>query len=143
MIDRTIFTKNLPIKVLSLVLATALWVMATGSREEERNFLVPVTLVNTPEGLSLGSDAPRAIELTVVARRIRFLWVHPERMTIELDLKKLGEGTVIFGGMEKRLRLPPEFTVTRLYPAAIQLKLVRSVGKRADQPQNGNIPSNR
>jgi hypothetical protein len=124
------FAKNLSIKLMSLLLALALWVMASGAREEERTFSVPVILVNKPSGLAVESRVPPAVEITVIARRIRFLRVHPERMSLELDLKKVGEGTVSFSGMEKRLRLPPEFTVVRVYPAVIELKLIRTAGKK-------------
>jgi len=45
---------------------------------------------------------------------------------VNLDLKGLGEGTVAFGSMDKRLSLPPGVSVLRVYPSNIEVKLVRA-----------------
>lgn len=117
---------NLPLKLLSLLLAVALWVLATGAKDSERDISVPLSIGNLPAGLSVASSLPGTVDVTVAGPKIRLLGLRPEEMSLSLDLSNLHEGTVTFSGMEKRLRIPPGITVMRLYPSAIDVKLVRT-----------------
>jgi hypothetical protein len=117
---------NLPIKALALALAVSLWLMASGAKQEERDISLPLAVMNMPAGLAAGSQIPREIRVTVAGPKFSLQRVHGERIPVRLDLKGLGEGTVTFSGMEKRLRLPPGISVLRVYPANIDLKLVRA-----------------
>lgn len=119
-----LLTDKLPIKLLSLVLAAALWLLATGAKEEYMDVSVPVVLRNQPQGLALAGDVPRRIDVTIAGPRLRLLGLHPEKMSLEFDLRNLGEGAVTFGGIEKRLRIPTGLTVMRIYPSVLELKLV-------------------
>jgi len=118
-------TGNLPIKLLALVLAVALWLLANGAREAEKDLLVPVLVKNLPRDLTVACGLPRSIAVTVSGPKYRLLGLHPENMAVPLDLKDLGEGTALFGGMDKRLSLPPGVTVMRVYPAAVEVRLQR------------------
>ncbi|MDD2338580.1 MAG: CdaR family protein [Geobacteraceae bacterium] len=117
---------NLPLKLLSLLLAAALWVLATGAKDSERDISIPLSIGNLPAGLSVASPLPGTVDVTVAGPKIRLLGLRPEEMSLSLDLSNLHEGTVTFSGMEKRLRIPPGITVMRLYPSAIDVKLVRT-----------------
>jgi hypothetical protein len=128
MIARQPFIGNLPLKALALALAVLLWLMASAAKQEERNISLPLAVMNMPPGLAIGSRIPREIRITVAGPKFTLRGVHGERTPVLLDLKGLGEGTVTFSGMEKRLRLPPGISVLRVYPANIDLKLVRSSG---------------
>jgi hypothetical protein len=126
MIARQSFTGNLPIKLLALTLAAALWLMASGTRQEEMDISIPVAVLNIPAGLAVESRIPREIRIIIAGPTFTLRGVPVERTPIPLDLQGLGEGTVSFSGMEKRLRLPPGISVLRVYPARIELKLVRA-----------------
>jgi len=128
MIARQPLIGNLPIKALALALAVSLWLMASAAKQEERDISLPLTVTNMPPGLAVESRIPREIRITVAGPKFSLRKVHGESLPIHLDLKGLGEGTVTFSGMEKRLRLPPGISVLRVYPANINLKLVRSSG---------------
>jgi hypothetical protein len=128
MIARKPFIGNLPIKALALALAVFLWLMASTAKQEERDISLPLAVMNMPAGLAVESQIPREIRITVAGPKLSLRGVHEERTPVLLDLKGLGEGTVTFSGMEKRLRLPPGISVLRVYPANIDLKLVRSSG---------------
>jgi hypothetical protein len=132
---------KLPIKLLSLALAVALWLLATCSKVEYLDVSVPVAVRNPPPGLALAVAAPRRIDVTVAGPRIRLLGLHPERMSLELDLRNLGEGSVAFSGFEKRLRIPSGLTVTRINPSKLELRLVRVSRAGAGQcPAPRGIP---
>jgi hypothetical protein len=119
-------TGNLPIKLLALALAVALWLMASEAKQEEMELALPIITLNRPAGLAVQSRIPPDIRVTVAGPKFSLRQIHPERTSIHLDLKGVGEGTVTFGAMEKRLRLPQGISVLRVYPANIEVKLVRA-----------------
>jgi YbbR domain-containing protein len=126
MMIRQLLGNNLSIKLLSLLLAVAFWVLATGAKESERDISIPLSIRNLPAGLSVDGTLPGSVEVTVSGSKIRLLGLRPENMSLSLDLRNLQEGTVTFSGMEKRLRIPPGITVLRFYPSVIDVTLVRS-----------------
>lgn len=126
MMIRQLLGNNLSMKLLSLLLAVALWVLAAGAKESERDISLPLSIRNLPAGLSVHGAVPGSVEVTVSGPKFRLLGLRPEKMSLSLDLQNLQEGTVTFSGMEKRLRIPPGITVLRLYPSVIDVKLVRS-----------------
>ncbi|MGA7826819.1 MAG: CdaR family protein [Geobacteraceae bacterium] len=120
-----VLTNNLSLKLLALLLAVALWLLASGAKDSEREFSIPLSLRNLPAGLAVAGSVPEAVDVTVAGPKLRLLGLRSEEMSLPLDLKNLREGTVTFSGMEKRLRIPPGITVMRIYPSDIDLKLVR------------------
>lgn len=116
---------NLPIKLLALLLAVTLWLLAKGFTNVEMDIKVPVYLRNVPRGLVVRGRLPSSVQVSVAGSRIRFVEFHPERLSLELDASNLGEGTATFGNMEKRLALPPEINVLRLYPSTVEVTLGR------------------
>lgn len=123
-------TGNLPIKLLALGLAVALWLMASEAKQGERDLALPVIVVNTPAGLAVQSRIPPESRVTVAGARFSLRRIRPERIPLILDLKGVDAGTVIFGSMEKRIRLPQGISVLRVYPASIELTLVQTSGSR-------------
>lgn len=132
-------TENLSIKLLSLGLAAALWVLATGAKDAVMDVSVPVTFRNMPPGLALAGDVPARVEVTVAGSRLRFLGLRPNELSLALDLKDLGEGTATFGGIEKRLDIPAGVTVMRVYPSVLRLKLVKV--SRFDEDKDARKPA--
>ncbi len=126
MIFWRLLVNNLSLKLLALLLAVSLWLLATGAKDSERDLSIPLALRNLPAGLSVAGPLPDTVEVTVSGPRIRLLGLRSEELSLSLDLRNLREGTVTFSGMEKRLRIPPGITVMRIYPAVIDVKLVRT-----------------
>lgn len=122
---RQALTGNLHLKLLSLALAAALWLLATGSKEEVVDVSVPVLLRNVPPGLVAAGKVPDRINVAVAGPRLRLLGLRPRAVSLELDLENLGEGTATFGGIEKRLRVPAGVEVLRVYPTVVEIRLVR------------------
>lgn len=117
---------NLSLKLLALLLAVALWLLATGATDTKRRISVPLSIANLPPGLVVASQVPEVVDVTIVGPKVRILGPRSEEMSLSLDLGSLGPGTVTFSGMEKRLRIPPGITVLRVYPSVIDVKLVRA-----------------
>jgi hypothetical protein len=117
---------NWDLRLLSLVLAVIVWVGVSGGRTAEVKLTVPLELRNLPQGLSVAGAIPTEVAVTVVGPKILLLKLRSEKIIIPLDARGVGEGTVLFTGLEHRLRLPREATVTRLFPATVEVRLVSS-----------------
>lgn len=132
MITSRFISDNLPIKLLALALAAALWLTASGARQEEREILVPLALRNIPAGLTVENRIPPEIRVMLSGPRFSLRVIQWESKAIALDLGGLGEGTCTFGGLDRRLKIPPGISVSRVYPSTIEVRLtrVKKKGKR-------------
>lgn len=117
---------NLGLKGLALLLAVLLWLFVAAGQEGEIGTLVPVRIVNLAPHLMLVSRPPERVDVRIVGPRLFLMKVHLEQLVIPLDLKNVGEGTVLFAGLEKALKLPDGARVTRVFPSAIELKIARA-----------------
>uniref|UniRef100_A0A831U3H2 YbbR domain protein n=1 Tax=Geobacter metallireducens TaxID=28232 RepID=A0A831U3H2_GEOME len=118
--------KNWDLKLLSLVLAVIVWCGVTGGRTAEVQLTAPVEISALPPGLSVAGPVPSKVEITVSGPQILLLKLRGERIIIPLDARGAGEGTILFTGLDQRLKLPRRVTVTRIYPAAIEVRLAPS-----------------
>ena len=122
---RNFFT-DWDIKLLSLVLAIIVWVGVSGGRHAELELTVPLELHNVPPGLSVAGSVPSEVSVTVAGPKILLLKLSSEKIIIPLDAQGVGVGTTLFTGLDRRLSLPREMTVTRLFPATVEIRLIRS-----------------
>lgn len=118
--------ENFGLKALSLLLAALLWLSVTAAREGVVAVMVPVRIRNLAPRLALSTKAPSSIELRIAGPKIRLLHLAKERLTADLDLQGGGEGGVTFADVARTVALPGGLRVTRVYPATIELKLVRT-----------------
>ena len=118
---------NRLLMALSLLVAVLLWLFAAGEREGETVLSVPLEITNLPPSLSLVNKPPSRIEVTVAGPRILLLKLRMQQLKIRLDLRGNLEGTTVFNGLEKSIRLEPELHVTRLSPATIEMKTAAAV----------------
>lgn len=114
------------LKLLSLVLAVIVWAGVAGVRTAEVEIRVPLEVRNIPSGLSQADSPPKEIAVTVAGPKILLLKLRSERIIMPLDAGGAGEGTALFTGFEHRLDLPREVTVTRLFPATVEVRLIRT-----------------
>jgi YbbR domain-containing protein len=119
-------TRNLLVKVLALLLASALWFYVTGGREAERGLTVPLVVKDMPAGFAVAESYPATIMVSVVGPRLLLGQLRPEQLRLELELRGLREGTTLFTGFEHKIRLPAGLHITRVSPAIIELRLVRN-----------------
>lgn len=122
-------TKHAEIKILSVVLAFTLWLSVAGSREGEMTLTVPLEARNIPPGLAVTAAGHESIEVTLSGPIILLLKLRGEKIIMPLELKGLREGRALYTGFERRLRLPREVRVTRVYPDSIEVVLARGTGK--------------
>lgn len=120
------FVKNWDIKLLSLVLAMIVWAGVTGKRTAEMDLTVSFEVSNLAPGFTIAGPVPRKALVTVTGPRILLLKLRSEKIIIPLDVRGIEEGTALFTGFERNLRLPSEVEIVRLFPSSVELRLIRS-----------------
>ena len=119
-------TRNLLVKLLALLLACALWFYVTGGREAEKELTVPMVVKDLPAGFAVAEGYPATIKVSVVGPRLLLSQLRQEKLRLVLELRGLGEGTVLFTGFEHKIQLPVGLHITRVSPATIELRLIRN-----------------
>src|SRR5579875_574296 len=130
---RRFLMRNPGLRLLSLLLAVALWVFVNaGEHSEEDTIEVPVRYNSLPAGLTIINDHPQFIKLTMAGTPTMLSLLDPDRLTLRLNLIGVGPGQASF-------RLTPEMfaeyrgiSVTRIVPSQIVLDIDRIVS--ADAP---------
>lgn len=141
-------TKGL-MKVGALILAIFLWFYVSIEQNPfvERQFSVPVTLENVPEGLE-ATPAQKNVNVLVRNRQDRISSLHPGSFTATIDLSNasLGQSTypVQVRSTDPMLRslrvVPKEMTVTLVQGSGISVPLeVKTSGQAPADVQLGQI----
>ena len=120
---RRVFLHNLPLKIMSVILATGLWYAVSREPVSEVEVSVPVEFQNVPESLEIGSDhIPRAeIRVRGPARIVRDLKPSDVRAEIDLASSQPGERTFDLSG--RHIRTMRELSVVQIVPSQLHLDL--------------------
>ena len=116
-------TQNLGLKVLSLIMAVVIWFFVDVGKEMEISVAVPVLFKNIPSGLVVAGAPPPPINVRLKGPKVALMKIRAERPTLLLDLKGAGEGITGFPGLESLIKLPEGVRVTRVTPAAMEVRL--------------------
>lgn len=117
---------NLGLKALSLLLAVVLWLFVAADRETEKSLSVPVMLENLPSSLSVAGNPPSSIDIRIKGPRMLVMKSLAQHPHLLLDLKGSSEGTISFPSPGAMINLPEGVRVTRVIPAAIEIRLVNA-----------------
>jgi hypothetical protein len=120
------FTHNLGLKVLSLVLAAALWLFVVAEKETEIGAAVPVEVKNLPRGLAIVNRTPSRVDVRLAGPRIALLKMRAVPPLLLLDLQGAREGITGFPGLEKDIPLPAGVRVIRITPDTIEVRLAKA-----------------
>jgi hypothetical protein len=120
---RELVTHNLGLKALSLIMAVVIWFSVNVGKETEISMAVPVLFKNIPSGLVIAGAPPPPINVRLKGPKISLMKFREERPDLILDLKGAGEGTTGFPGLESMITLPEGVLVTRITPAAMEVRL--------------------
>lgn len=128
---RQAFTYNLPLKLLSVLLAISLWLFVNfGERDTEESLKVPLELRNIPAHLMITSPRVDFIDLRVSGPRALLGRIDRDRLSIAFDLSGIRPGPAVFRVDPEALSLPRGAKVIRINPAQVTLELER-VGHKA------------
>ena len=120
--------KNLPLRLLSLAIATGLWIFVnTGQRNAFDELNVPVTYRRLPAGLVLVNHPADFVKIQVNGPRTLLSLLDPERLSVRLDLSGLGPGQASYKINPSMFNVPRQTTVTNVSPSEVILDVDRVV----------------
>ncbi len=121
---------NLGWKLLSLAIATVLWLIVAREPELATSINVPVEYKNIPDDLDISSGVPDRVYLEVRGSPLRLTRDNLQDAAIVLDLStvnKAGERT--FTVREANLKLPSGVSFYKAVPSQVTLRFERLVSK--------------
>ncbi len=121
--------ENLPLKLLSILLASLVWLFVMGEEHSERSYTVPVQISRLAEGLVLLNEEDYVVEVRVSGPRGILNNLADDDFTATLDLAPYGKGEVDVPIPKEAIRAPKGVSVTRIRPATIRVHLDSVVEK--------------
>ena len=119
-------TRNFFLKLLSLVLALAIWIAVGGDVSTEILFLVPVEFRNVPQGIHYNAQ-PTRVELRVRGPRWMVRQASETDFSVPVDLSGITEpGERLILLQPKNATAPSSVEVVGINPAAIRLTIMPS-----------------
>lgn len=112
---------NLPLKVISLLVAAVLWLAVSGQSTVERNIRVPLEYRNVPPGMEIVGDPPGQADVRLRGSSGNLARVVQGDVVAALDLTNARPGTRIFNLRASEVRVPFGVEVVQVTPPTISL----------------------
>lgn len=116
---KTIFG-NAGAKILSLVLASTLWVLVQHGRYQEVDFVLPLELVDIPQTLVLSGE-PKSVHVRVRASKEVVTGLTPQLFHASLSLRKAVAGENFVRLSTAAVTAPPGATVISVSPDVVSV----------------------
>jgi len=120
---------NLGYKVLAIVIALFLWLVARGSSSVERGFDIPVVLQGVPDDLVVVDQGADVVNVRLLGTRSALRNFKPDRLEYPLEISEAKPGQADFEVDLSRFDLPRGARVVSRSPSRIELSLERRIGK--------------
>ncbi len=117
--------RHLGLRLLSVGLATGLWLAVVGERTVERGLRVPLDFENIPESLEIVGHVPLAVDVRVRGPSSVLGRLQPGEVVAILDLAGARPGSRLFHLRTDQVRVPFGLEVTQVVPATVALDLER------------------
>lgn len=116
---REIVFNNLPIKIISLLLAFFLWFFVIGQRSSEIGIEVPIRFENLNENLAIINKPNTRVDIRVRGPRTLLSSLDPTRVDLTVDLSQAREGRRVYHIFPEQIVLPRGLQVSRIEPSEI------------------------
>ncbi|AMY07440.1 YbbR-like protein [Luteitalea pratensis] len=113
---------NLPLKVISLLVAGVLWLAVSGQSTVERNIRVPLEYQNVPPGMEMVGDPPGQADVRLRGSSGNLARVVQGDVVAALDLTNARPGTRIFNLRASEVRVPFGVEVVQVTPPTVSLE---------------------
>jgi YbbR domain-containing protein len=129
---KNLFLRNAQLKLVSLLLATLLWIALNDEPKSEVGLKVPLEFRNSPQGVEVLGDAINSVEVRLSASSSLVKRIDPSNVTASIDLSgwSLGERTYFLN--EANFTVPFGVTVTKITPNKVRLRFERTARKVVD-----------
>jgi YbbR domain-containing protein len=121
--------ENIPLKLVSLGLATMLWFVIAGEKTSEMGVSAPLELQNFPKDLEVTGEPVDNVEVRLRASPGIIQRIGPGDVYAQLDLAGLQEGEHIVHLTDKSVRMPFGVKVVKITPSLLTLNLERTLQK--------------
>jgi YbbR domain-containing protein len=116
-------TRDWELKLLSLVIASVLWLFVVSGERSEVALASPVEYRNVPAGLSLVDAAPQTVDLRVSGLRSTLDRLTGADVRAEIDLSGVGAGPATVQLGPDSVRAPPGVTIVQVSPPRLRVTL--------------------
>lgn len=141
--------KNLALKVLSLLLACAVWFVTSAPRREAqqvRTFTASLSVVAVPDNFVITTDIPSTVAVQILGRRSDFRALAAQSLEATVDLSAAQAGDVVVTLGPRSINVPEDTEVRKIVPNQFRFRIeqlrMRSVPIRpllAGEPPGGYI----
>jgi YbbR domain-containing protein len=120
-LGRRLFTRQLGLKLLSVVVAVVAWMLVFGYQGETvaRTFNVPIAYRNVPAGWLLDEPRPLGARVTLSGSSRAFDVMRPSKLTIALDVGNIHAGAQRIALTDSDLTHPADLDVHRIEPSQV------------------------
>ncbi len=121
-----ILLRNAGTKLLALAIAAVTWFLLTGVRRErisERNYRVPLSIVNVPRGTMVVSPMPDSVDVRVRGALTPLRTLDTARLEAVVDLADATPGEKRYPLEPTDINVPPSIEVIGISPAEIRIVL--------------------
>jgi YbbR domain-containing protein len=122
--------RHVGLKVLSLVLATLLWMIVSGEETVERGLRVPLELQQVPAGLELTGEVPATVDVRVRGGSGTLSRVTTGDVVAVLDLRSARSGRRLFPLTPDQVRTPFGVEVVQVQPSALAMAFESSASRQ-------------
>ncbi|HEV2690024.1 MAG TPA: CdaR family protein [Bryobacteraceae bacterium] len=138
---RQLLTRNLGWKLLSLLIAIALWIAVAREPELATSLSVPVEFKKIPLDLDIGSNVPDRVHIEIRGSSGRLTHDNLANVAAILDLSDAHPGERTYTISENNLNLPSGVIFYRAVPSQITLQFDQLISRDVDvRPNYIKIP---
>lgn len=122
-------TRNVGLKIMSVVLAALLWLAVAGEQIVERALRIPLEFSNMPPGLELVGEPPNVIDVRVRGASGRLSRVAAGELVAVVDLAGVRPGQRLFHVSGADVRAPFGVEIVQVAPSSLYMSFERSATK--------------
>ena len=121
---------NIGKKVLAVVIAISLWLVANLQQDVEKNVAIDVNYANLPPGLVVVNNPPEKLKLRVRGPRSQLSSITAKNMLFTIDLSNITSGMSKFEIGTDQITPPRDVQVTGISPAEIKIEADKLAEKK-------------
>lgn len=114
--------RNIWLKLLSICIASLLWLVVAGERVVERALRVPLEFQNLPAGLETVGDSPDTVDVRVRGSSGLLARLAPGDTSAVLDLRTARPGPRLFHLTSSQVNVPYGVEVVQVGPSTLRLE---------------------
>ncbi len=127
--SRNFFLQNAQLKLVSLLLASLLWIALNDEPKSEIGLRVPLEFRNSPKHIEVLGDAVNSVDVRLSASSSLVKRIDASNVTASIDLSDWSLGERTYSLSESNVSAPLGITVTKISPSKVRLRFERTARK--------------